>query len=417
MMPDACRGLYRQITIKAGGILEKKYVLDEAAVVQQYHELRSCRKVAELYGCSDEHIRRFLKSCGVDLTGWKCEKKKKRQKKIKPQYTDDEIWAAYEKYKVQKKAAEALGVSNATISRVVKRKTESTFTKACEYCGAPINRTYYNARFCSKLCKDLALRKKKGIRCNLNVEPFHKVCKVCGKKYETRREASVTCSSECSRLRRQPTGGKRRKESVFVKIVPEKFGGRFEYVKLYKGRVTLRCSECGELISRTESCVREKNIKCEFCEETKRREEEIANARTRFIRCIASIAEKKTPKECGNCGEIFYSVSPYAKYCSKKCKCSGGKTRERCRKYGGYYDPEVTRIKVIRRDKYICQICGKECDPNDLRWGTLGPDFPTVDHIVALANGGTHTWDNVQCACALCNSYKRDLEDYAAEVS
>jgi hypothetical protein len=26
-----------------------------------------------------------------------------------------------------------------------------------------------------------------------------------------------------------------------------------------------------------------------------------------------------------------------------------------------------------------------------------------------LANGGTHTWDNVQCAHAICNSYKRDL--------
>ena len=79
------------------------------------------------------------------------------------------------------------------------------------------------------------------------------------------------------------------------------------------------------------------------------------------------------------------------------------------KKYGVYYESGITRIKVIKRDKYICQICGKKCNPNDLRWGTLGPDFPTLDHVVPLAKGGSHTWDNVQCACGMCNSYKRDL--------
>jgi 5-methylcytosine-specific restriction endonuclease McrA len=37
------------------------------------------------------------------------------------------------------------------------------------------------------------------------------------------------------------------------------------------------------------------------------------------------------------------------------------------------------------------------------------PDAPTVDHIIPLAKGGTHTWDNVQLAHWSCNSDKRDI--------
>jgi 5-methylcytosine-specific restriction endonuclease McrA len=34
----------------------------------------------------------------------------------------------------------------------------------------------------------------------------------------------------------------------------------------------------------------------------------------------------------------------------------------------------------------------------------------TVDHIVPMAKGGTHTLDNIVFACHACNSEKRDLD-------
>ena len=34
--------------------------------------------------------------------------------------------------------------------------------------------------------------------------------------------------------------------------------------------------------------------------------------------------------------------------------------------------------------------------------------YPTVDHIVPLSKGGTHTWNNVQLAHMACNSGKCD---------
>lgn len=49
-----------------------------------------------------------------------------------------------------------------------------------------------------------------------------------------------------------------------------------------------------------------------------------------------------------------------------------------------------------------CCICGRECIPGS-------PDKklrPTVDHIVSLYVGGSHTWNNVALMCMECNSTK-----------
>jgi 5-methylcytosine-specific restriction endonuclease McrA len=34
--------------------------------------------------------------------------------------------------------------------------------------------------------------------------------------------------------------------------------------------------------------------------------------------------------------------------------------------------------------------------------------YPSIDHIVPLAKGGNHTWNNVQLAHHYCNTLKRD---------
>lgn len=178
-------------------------------------------------------------------------------------------------------------------------------------------------------------------------------------------------------------------------------------------RARLKCKTCGAIIERAASTLRQKQIRCEQCEADRKLNE----ARQSVTRVINAIAFSLTPRICKRCGKTFTSANPYQIYCSKKCAKKSKKhnhcnsIRKRCRKYGVYYDPAVTREKVVERDNGICQICGKVCDPFDLRWGFSGPNFPTLDHIIALANGGNHTWDNVQCACGECNSYKRDLTE------
>jgi 5-methylcytosine-specific restriction endonuclease McrA len=111
-------------------------------------------------------------------------------------------------------------------------------------------------------------------------------------------------------------------------------------------------------------------------------------------------------------------------YCSAECKrrCTsrsihrshkehkiGENHRARARKYGCAYDSSVTLPKLIKRDGLRCAICGEMCDPNDRSWNKyMGAMSPTIDHIIPMAKGGGHTWDNVQVAHAICNSYKCD---------
>lgn len=58
-----------------------------------------------------------------------------------------------------------------------------------------------------------------------------------------------------------------------------------------------------------------------------------------------------------------------------------------------------------------CSMCGIKTDPTDT-WLSetgrkcFGRRYPTVDHIVAIKNGGTDTFDNVQLLCKRCNSKK-----------
>lgn len=64
---------------------------------------------------------------------------------------------------------------------------------------------------------------------------------------------------------------------------------------------------------------------------------------------------------------------------------------------------------AIAKGKPPCGICGAPIDyriPYRRPDGTVHPDAYVVDHIHALANGGTDTLDNKQASHARCNSIK-----------
>lgn len=64
----------------------------------------------------------------------------------------------------------------------------------------------------------------------------------------------------------------------------------------------------------------------------------------------------------------------------------------------------INPILVFTLAFWRCKACGKET-PRSLR-GTTHADAPELDHVIALANGGTHTWGNVQLLCRACNQAK-----------
>lgn len=63
----------------------------------------------------------------------------------------------------------------------------------------------------------------------------------------------------------------------------------------------------------------------------------------------------------------------------------------------------IRNLDVFERDGWRCGICDDLID-RSLVWPD--PLCVTLDHIIPLSEGGTHTWDNVQAAHARCNIQK-----------
>ena len=55
---------------------------------------------------------------------------------------------------------------------------------------------------------------------------------------------------------------------------------------------------------------------------------------------------------------------------------------------------QLSKQNIIRRDRGICQYCGREDGPM------------TVDHVVPRSLGGLDEWQNLVCACPSCNNRK-----------
>lgn len=228
-------------------------------------------------------------------------------------------------------------------------------------------------------------------------------------------------------------------------------GMGFRYIGGYSdknGKATVECCECGARFDRTVDFIKRRGVSCPECRkaearkrraearklEDERREREKQRAEAEKAEALFHSLNDRI-HVCTVCGCNF-SIADFMKskkrkliptapkYCSVECerkhhnqlikaakKRSGtldrGNHRHRARKYGVAYEPGITLKKVFKRDNGICQICGEPCDWSDRGWNKYcGPTYPSIDHIIALVNGGGHVWGNVQLAHLMCNSEK-----------
>ena len=235
----------------------------------------------------------------------------------------------------------------------------------------------------------------------------------------------------------------------------------FEYLGGYtcsEGTAKAKCGKCGNIIERTVDHLQHGNVICPECSkrETARRNEEKRRLEKQQAEVRAIEREwhrlSHPPKDpykelheeflnrtgvCEICGKP-YTVREYVKSCRLKkaqdngvcsLECRKEKTRRilrqahkdrktenhchRARKYGAAYDTSITLEKLVNKNGLRCAICGGMCDWNDHSWSKYsGPLYPSIDHIVPMSKGGSHTWDNVQVAHMICNSRKGDkMED------
>ena len=120
-------------------------------------------------------------------------------------------------------------------------------------------------------------------------------------------------------------------------------------------------------------------------------------------------------KECKVCGNIFIGTKRSvccSDICTKKYENRQRELRKRI-KNKSKIEWNISLEKLIQRDEGICKICGRQVDINDYYYTDegyfiAGESYPSIDHIIPLAKGGTHTWNNIQLAHRHCNAIKND---------
>lgn len=240
---------------------------------------------------------------------------------------------------------------------------------------------------------------------------------------------------------------KRKAENRIALFLLEK---GFSYIGGYDGKYStlkVACPKCGEVFSQyydPKVLFKRAQLNCPCCkqkereikqvqeeaERVKRREEYEKQLETwkkaREERELEKVHKMDELHTCPICSKTF-TIREYAKsigtdpifisnveYCSRKCKHKAlrmsGRSRDhikRAVRHGCEWERGVTLKKLLKRDGLRCSICGEMCDINDKSWGNgNGPRYPSMDHIIPIAKGGSHTWNNVQVAHLICNSTK-----------
>lgn len=126
-------------------------------------------------------------------------------------------------------------------------------------------------------------------------------------------------------------------------------------------------------------------------------------------------AEEKIPVlTCQICGKEFRSNRKNRKTCGGECSriYANAKSDRRIRPEC-LVDKNITLKRLYKRDSGVCYLCGGLCDWSDKRFtenGIMicGDKYPTIDHVIPLAKGGLHSWENVKLAHWRCNWQKSD---------
>lgn len=312
------------------------------------------------------------------------------------------------------------------------RRRMSSGRKYCIECGGLL--PFGKQKYCNSRCRSIYYEKN---------PRYTGVCESCGRQYKTNKASQVYCSNSCQRS--QLGGTESEREKRFAKQF-ESFHPGFRYHSDYngsEGTFKMQCKKCGHIQERASQIARPKNknvtIKCGNClviakereAELERLIRRVDQGSRRYDAWVKEETEKLLREAklcshvCDECGERFKANSMGAKYCSSGCMNKHNdrvkKLRKRMRAYAnGTVDKGIGLGKLIKKDKGVCHICGEKVDARDYVTHdsgafVAGPKYPSIDHVIPISKGGTHTWDNVRLAHFQCNSEKSDNLFYAGE--
>lgn len=301
----------------------------------------------------------------------------------------------------------------------------------CKHCGEPFQKRGSRQLFCDSRCRDNYYNHTKKGR-------HKKQCERCGKEYRTNEKQQVYCSADCARATR------RLEQYYACKRCGARFRHRYNSANIYCSRECAfrsigdwcfgekrHCKVCGKPVCKGKSFCSDEckhahwtDKECVVCgkvfkgpKEQKTCSNECKPKRSAqwgkqykatLERREKWAEEKQKLRRCPSCEKLFLPEQPWQTYCTIICQTRESnrrkeiKRRHRLRE-NGEIDYTITLPRLIKRDKGKCQICGLKVD---VEADTNSNEYPSIDHIMAVANGGVHSWDNVQLAHRGCNTSK-----------
>jgi len=278
---------------------------------------------------------------------------------------------------------------------------------SCVVCGKPIERhqmpsgSWSKRKTCSAECLS-KLTKNKDIV----------ICRYCGKEYHPKmKDRNKYCSRECAFADRK--ANKKRTTCIICgkeieghqKYCSDDCRTKATYIRNKKTFVERECRICGR------SYFGRKNGVAACSEECKAKwKANYGKVRQKYLKQKAERDRNKRPGKCEACGELFIPKMLHQRYCSGSCQRRDRYRRKEIKRRlrlieNGEVDFSITLGQVIERYKGLCAICGESVN---VAAKFTDNDYPSIDHIIPVARGGTHTWDNVQLAHRGCNIAKQD---------
>lgn len=249
---------------------------------------------------------------------------------------------------------------SANVERTVKcngcNQTFKTSNKLSKYCSEKCRIKFHSKRY-------VAEGKKKKIVCKECKEEFEIPFKSTAKEYGH-------CCYDC-KLKRQKRMRKKK---------PQSFVGKSSKVFFH------RCECCGVSFTTGRAGKRRYCIDCKG----------------------GRVKVEDIQKKCKECGKHFTTTRNSKTFCSTVCnrkyhhRIKETTRRERI-KLNGKVDHSISIERLIKRDGKMCYLCNEKVK---LLTDTNHPEYPSIEHVIPIAKGGTHTWDNVKLAHRKCNCEK-----------
>lgn len=291
---------------------------------------------------------------------------------------EDKVIELYSGGLSQNKVAKELSMCTKTVRKILKANNiQQKIIKReveCRNCGKVFFTDNKRKVNCSEKCRSSYNKRNRGHK---------RTCNSCGRTFYKYKEQSY-CSHEC-----------------FLKHLEQRNEQRNEHkellTRLVKAIDPIRQKNCIECNKKFYARYRNKIFCSDKCSSSHQRSKIIIN-------------RPKYKKNCKHCGKEFITTRSNAKYCTNECSKKynwriAEAIRDKRIRMNGEVHWDITLEKLVIRDKNICYLCNEEVHMDKHYNHNM---YGSIDHVVPLAKGGTHTWNNIKLAHRICNSIKSD---------